>query len=296
MPSPDDAGGAVTTPCVECGAPVATAFCGECGEARAAAAALRLSHLASELWEHLTALDFRLLRTIVALLRRPGSLTVAYVQGRRSRYTRPLGLFVLVSAGTFLLADRWKGTVGDPVRNVAAAAPQSQSARRFERIAARHGETRAQLLARVGRSPLLASRAANTMLVPVIATILAALMARRRRLLAEHALLAIHLQTFLLVTTVGVIVGGFAVVAVAGRLATWLGRSRAAWMDDSLDLVAPFVVLGIVAHVHAALRRAYGLPRWAATWRAVVLVVALPFALVGVRYAALHLVAYFDAP
>jgi hypothetical protein len=243
-----------------------------------------------------TALDFRLLRTLAALLRSPGSLTVAYVQGRRSRYTRPLALFVLVSAGTFLLADRWKGRFGDPVRNVAAAAPTSQVARRFERIAARHGETRAQLLARVGKSPLLTSRAANTALVPAIASILAVLMARRRRLLAEHALLAIHLQTFLLVAAVGVIGGGFAVVAAAGRLAAWLGRNRAAWRDDSLDLVAPFVVLGVVAHVHAAMRRAYDLPRWAAAWRAAALVVALPFALVGVRYAALHLVAYLDAP
>jgi hypothetical protein len=132
--------------------------------------------------------------------------------------------------------------------------------------------------------------------VPAIASILAVLMARRRRLLAEHALLAIHLQTFLLVAAVGVIGGGFAVVAAAGRLAGWLGRNRVAWRDDSLDLVAPFVVLGVVAHVHAAMRRAYDLPRWAAAWRAAALVVALPFALVGVRYAALHLVAYLDAP
>ncbi|MDF1502256.1 DUF3667 domain-containing protein [Roseisolibacter sp. H3M3-2] len=287
---------AAEAPWVECGAPVAMPFCGACGEARAEPGALRLGHLAAELWEHVTALDFRLLRTVVELLRRPGSLTVAYVQGRRARYTRPLALFVLVSAGTFLLADRWKGSLGDPVRNVAAAKPTSQIARRFDGYAARHGETRAQLLARVGRSPLLTSRTANTMLVPVVAVILSVLMARRRRLLAEHALLAIHLQTFLLVATVGVIFGGFAVVAAAARVAGWLGRNRAAWMDDALDLAAPFVVAGIVAHVYAAMRRAYALPRWGAAWRAVALVVALPFALVGVRYAALHLVAYFDAP
>jgi hypothetical protein len=97
--------------CANCGAPVVSNFCGECGQ--------RLEHAVHSVWhfvleaaEDLTHADSRLWRTMLALLFKPGYLTAEFLAGRRMRYLPPLRLYLVLSVLFFLLAgvlDRHAG-------------------------------------------------------------------------------------------------------------------------------------------------------------------------------------------
>lgn len=65
--------------------------------------------LASEIFEGLTALDGRVLRTLPALLFRPGRLTRAFLKGKRARYMPPFRLYIIASLIFFLLIPGFDG-------------------------------------------------------------------------------------------------------------------------------------------------------------------------------------------
>lgn len=279
--------------CPECGATIVGRFCARCGEARPAPDGLRVAHLAGELFEHVTSLDFKLVRTLVALVRRPGSLTREFVAGRRSRYTRPLALYLLVSGAFFLISPHLPVRPIDPRAFITNRNPHPAVARHFDAIAARHGETRVTMAARVARSPYVGSRYSAALLVPALAAMLTLLLVGRRRLLAEHLLFAIHAQSFLLIA-VGATAGSVWPVGwIAGRLGRALGVLHPT--DVAVSVLAGLVVLTacvvLVGHVHTALRRVYDLGRWGAAWRTTVLLVATPFALYVGQFVLVYLVA-----
>ncbi|MCC7466511.1 MAG: DUF3667 domain-containing protein [Saprospiraceae bacterium] len=89
--------------CPTCGAAFVGQFCHSCGEKRIAASDLSLRYYAQTLLADFTHLDSKLFRTIRLLLTRPSALSEAYVTGRRSRYIKPLQVFLLVNLVFFLV-------------------------------------------------------------------------------------------------------------------------------------------------------------------------------------------------
>src|SRR4051812_46958389 len=83
--------------CVTCGTSVATLHCPDCGESRVRARDLGLRKLTVEAFHSLTNVDSRLIRSIRALLFRPGALTIAYLEGPRKPYIAPFQLFLLAN-------------------------------------------------------------------------------------------------------------------------------------------------------------------------------------------------------
>ncbi|MEI9985858.1 MAG: DUF3667 domain-containing protein [Aliidongia sp.] len=92
---------AVVSSCLNCGAPVPGHFCGDCGQSRDDHSRSTLS-LVHEFFEHHIMLDSKMLRTAYALVLRPGSLTRAYIEGRRVRYVSPFRLYLFMSFAFFL--------------------------------------------------------------------------------------------------------------------------------------------------------------------------------------------------
>jgi hypothetical protein len=88
--------------CRNCGAPAPGIYCPECGqETRIALPTLR--EFMREAAGRLVAFDGRLWRTLFALAFRPGTLTLAYLAGRRRHYVRPARLFLAMSLVMFAL-------------------------------------------------------------------------------------------------------------------------------------------------------------------------------------------------
>ena len=92
--------------CLNCGIPLTTAFCPDCGQ-EAVQHTASVRELLAELVGSLFNLDSKFFGTLRALLFKPGMLTVAYNRGQRVRYLSPLRLYLVCSIGFFLLLA-WK--------------------------------------------------------------------------------------------------------------------------------------------------------------------------------------------
>jgi Protein of unknown function (DUF3667) len=80
--------------CLNCGSDGVRDFCPRCGQ-EAADASPTLGAWLREAWSEYWALDGKVVRSIAALLLRPGYLTGEWLAGRRTLYVRPFPLFLL---------------------------------------------------------------------------------------------------------------------------------------------------------------------------------------------------------
>ena len=78
--------------CTDCDQPVSGNFCANCGQPTHVHRSLL--HLGEELLHGVMHFDGRIWRTVPLLVLNPGRLTREWVQGKRSRYVSPLGLFL----------------------------------------------------------------------------------------------------------------------------------------------------------------------------------------------------------
>jgi hypothetical protein len=83
--------------CPSCGATFKGKFCHKCGEKRVSANDFEVKKYARILAEHFTHFDSKLLRTVRALIFKPGFLTAEFVHGRRNLYLKPLQLFLILN-------------------------------------------------------------------------------------------------------------------------------------------------------------------------------------------------------
>lgn len=89
--------------CRNCGVPLLGEHCHACGQA-AQGLVRPMTRLLGDALDSLFELDSRLLRTLPALLFRPGWLSTEYLAGRRARYVSPVRLFVFLCIATFFAA------------------------------------------------------------------------------------------------------------------------------------------------------------------------------------------------
>ncbi len=86
------AGEAHSGACTDCGQTVSGNFCAHCGQPTHVHRSLL--HLGEELLHGVMHFDGRIWRTVPLLVGNPGRLTREWVEGKRSRYVSPLGLFL----------------------------------------------------------------------------------------------------------------------------------------------------------------------------------------------------------
>jgi hypothetical protein len=87
--------------CLDCRAPLSGRYCYACGQ-KDEPLKRNLKDLALEFLQH-PLIDTKLWRSLVPLLLRPGALTAEYLAGRRTRYVRPLKLYLTISVTFFAL-------------------------------------------------------------------------------------------------------------------------------------------------------------------------------------------------
>jgi hypothetical protein len=252
--------------CQNCGAALTGRFCSSCGQ-RAIPPGPTLRELAGDAWNELVGWDGKLVNTVRTLVRHPGELTRAAVEGRRTRYISPVRLYLICSVVYFLAAaavplpdaDLSVG-IGIDV-GVAASDGTDAALEKAVRLGldALTPDERATVEAEIARQPAafrpMARRfvedyrgtqqrirdvlsRALFVLVPVLALVLA--MFYRGRHYPEHLYAALHLQTF---------------VFVAFTLVSFAEYTRSGLVGFTAGIVA---VLVIVAHAIIAQRRVYG--------------------------------------
>lgn len=174
--------------CVTCGRPAGTPYCPHCGERRAADRVYTLGALAAEVWDRVTPADGRVLRSLWTLVRHPGALTDAYMNGVRQPFLAPLGVFFAVNGAFFAAAgplhlDVLSKPLATHVRYNFYAGTASAMVR--QRVTQQH-TTFSAYAQRFDAAVETQSRTLVVAMVPAFAALIALSQVRRRRPAAQH--------------------------------------------------------------------------------------------------------------
>lgn len=96
--------------CANCDAPQMGEYCHRCGQ-HFLEGRLTIRRLVMDFVVRKLGLEGGLLRTIVDLTLRPGSMIRDYVNGRRQRYTNPVAYLLLTGSAYVLLSNAWQDTM-----------------------------------------------------------------------------------------------------------------------------------------------------------------------------------------
>ncbi|GAB4023645.1 hypothetical protein GCM10028808_74500 [Spirosoma migulaei] len=185
--------------CQTCGHHNQETFCPNCGEKRFDPHSLTLSHVAEEVVESFTHADHTLLRTLKALLFRPGKLTVEYVAGRRVHYMKPLGLFLVVNLVFFLLATY--NAFNQPLSSFLNYNNYTVFGTKeaVQQALTRSGQTLATFQPIFDASMKASSKTYLIILIPLFALIFGVLMWSAHRTFIEHLVFSTHFLSFVLI-------------------------------------------------------------------------------------------------
>lgn len=245
--------------CRNCDAPLASPFCGACGQ-RAIDPDPTLREFLHELAEQFLQWDGRIASSFRLLVLRPGALTLEYLAGRRARYLSPLRLYLLCSVLYFFVSalappaptvSRSGSAVSTPVGTIVINEDDSTSATAALDTLAAHGRLVGRVLGSHVKNALrhraelttkVTSAIPKTMfvLVPFFAALVAIVHWRNGRRYPQHLAFALHLHAVLFLALT---------LTIARRFTT---------STPLLLLVQLPVFAGFVVHFVLAERRVYG--------------------------------------
>ena len=274
-------------PCGNCETTLSGPFCSQCGEKKVSAKDYSLSHIVEEALPEFITFDSRFLRTLKLLFTKPGQLSNAYFHGGRSRYTKPLTLFIiinviffLVQPHTGLLRYKYAQYMNERAHATAVLAHLRQSGESQQSYAARFNAN----LQNQKKSLLIVS-------VPVLAFFMARLFVGSGRTYAEHLVFSVQVYAFLLSYLAAVVL---LVLFPSAMLVRATGPSADPFMrimDSELGITA-FLISGLTVYMYLGFRRAYNAPRLRAAASALILPWIVAY-LTGVYHNALFYVTFW---
>jgi len=264
--------------CPNCGIALTTLFCPGCGERPIGAIDLSLKGIAAQLMKTIAGVDGRLLRSLRALLLHPGSLTLAYGEGRRKPFIGPFQLFLLANVVFFAVQSLthtrvfsssldshlhhqdWSVLAQELVdqRLAAATTTLERFAPLFDRAVVLHA-----------KSLVIAMAVPFALLLPVV-------FFGSRRPFSIHVVFALHLYAFLLLLFC-VALGVAAIDVAFGGV----GLASSA-MDNVLT---GLILAASTVYLYLASGRVYGVAGWSRSARSLLLAFAVGVIVVGYRFA-----------
>jgi len=197
--------------CPNCGHPIAVNYCPNCGQ-HAADHNSSIWSFVAEFFDEFLQVDSKFLRTLGALVRRPGFLTQEWVNGKRASYISPLKLYIAVNA-LFFLAVTFKippphGRTG--VVNFSSLTPTEQKlvADQAKKSGAWEDRLASDLVSRIGNTdPAVVQQefishlsTASLILIPFMTLVFSALYIRWDRYYLEHLVFLLHVNSFCFAT------------------------------------------------------------------------------------------------
>jgi hypothetical protein len=251
--------------CPNCGTGPIAAYCAACGERQPSHSDYSARAVALEVGSEFLSVDGRFWRSIVALLSKPGLLTVAYFSGRRGRYMRPFSLFILLNIA-FFYVQPYTGLLRysyADYSSVDGLHEQGMARQKALFLNDAHFAQRFDATLQDQKKSLL------LVAIPVFALSLMALYARSRRVYVEHLVFAVHSYAFMVfyLTAMGTL--WFTLLNLAYRHLVW---ARSAIMPFTGESGVILVLgAGMLLYLTVALRRFYGSAPVPALARALVL-------------------------
>ena len=284
---PTEPGASSVGECGNCRALLTGPYCSQCGEKKLTPKDYSLPHLVEEVLGVFTHLDSKFLRTLKVLFTKPGELSNAYFHGGRSRYTKPLTLFVIINVIFFivqphtgLLRYKYLQYINNPSHAAAVRAHLLESREPERNYAARFNAN----LQNQKKSLLIVS-------VPVLAVVMAILFMGAGKTYVEHLVFSVQVYTFLLSYLAGVVLLVLLPAAMLLRTAGPRAESIRLLIDSELGITA-IVITGLTVYMFLGFQRAYGSSKLRAALSGLVLAWTIGL-LTGVYHDALFYVTFW---
>jgi hypothetical protein len=277
-PEPARAGPQAPWLCPNCRLEVGSAFCPRCGERPLEAADLTFRGALTRIVHATTSIDGRVLRTLRTLLRRPGALTRAYVDGRRKPFATPFAIFFIANVVFFTAQSLTRiNVLGSTLESHLHVQDWKELA---QALLDRHLQATQVALAAYApvfdRAVAVNAKSLVILMVLPFAAVLALLFLGKRQRFMAHLAFSLHLYAFLMLL--------FSLAVLFTKAVTALGGPglESAGMDNGLSLFN-LVVSGL--YIHAALGPAYGVAGRERLVKALLLTIAAPALVIGYRFA-----------
>lgn len=268
----------VSWTCPNCSAARATPFCPACGERPIGARDLTLRGLLASLAVAVTSIDGRLLRSVRALMTRPGALTVAWLEGRQKPYIGPFQLFLLANVVFFGLQSLIGGKIfSTPLDHHLHNQMWSDLAARLvdQRLAVLH-QTQAQFAPLFDQAVVRNAKSLIVLMALAFSLVPPLLFRRSGRPFAAHLVFALHFYAFLLLLFC------CALVVAAGD--AFFGGDGL--QSDRVDHVLSLLLLATcAAYLYVATGQVFGASGVARVLKVAALTVSVAAIVLGYRFA-----------
>ncbi len=218
--------------CPTCNKPVTTRFCPTCGESPVSPREHTLRGLAERLFQAFTSIDTKTARSVWALVRRPGELTVSWMKGVRRVYVAPITLFLLINVLFFAVQSLTGETVfSSPLDSHLHHQDWSAYANSMvERKLESTGLSLDALAADFDRAVVTHAKSLIILMTVPFALLLPVIFLRARRPFMTHVVFSLHLYAFLLLL--------FCIALLAASASAWLGLGGldTAKVDNALSV------------------------------------------------------------
>jgi hypothetical protein len=271
--------------CPTCAAATVTQFCPTCGEQALDQRELTLQGLLSQILHGLTSVDGRLLRTFARLLRHPGDLTVAYLQGQRRPYIGPVALYLMANV-LFFAAESLPGgevlsTSLDFHLNRQPWSPWAQT------LVSRHLEARSITLENYApifdNALSLHARSLIILMALWFAVLPWFVFHKRREPFVAHAVFSLHLYSFLLLLLGAADLLPMLHARLGGREGTWV------LLDNG---IAVAMLLACATYMYVATKKVYAAHGAARVAQVAVMTVGVGAIVLGYRFGLFVLTLY----
>jgi len=233
-------------------------FCASCGERRLSPRDLTIRHFAIEASRQVSDLESGLLRTLRALITRPGLLTREYMSGRRRLYLSPFQLFLLCNLA-FFIGEKGVGAsvLSTHLTTHVSQQPYSPLARRMVDAAIRQrGETEQHYAAAFNATVDAQASTLVIAMVPLFALIFAGVEWRKRRPWLQHLVFAFHFVGVFLLLFIAL-----GALLIAGALLgdRVLGVDASRLIEEYENTLVPWFMTGMsTLYLTLGFRCAYG--------------------------------------
>lgn len=203
------------TNCLNCGSNLGSGykFCTTCGQ-KAATYRLNFHEIVHDALHYITHADKGIFYLIGQLARRPGTVAREYIDGRRTKYFKPINFFLIV--GTILVFMTTKFHIVDlaRVKNIEAAAARvtDPAKKQYMLVVAKRAEKISQFMGKY-------SNVANMLATPFFAFIFYMFYKKQRYSFLEHLVASMYFISF------SMLCYSLLIVPWLGKLAT----SRSSW-------------------------------------------------------------------
>lgn len=250
-------------------------YCSQCGEKKFAPHDYSVAHLFEEILDGLTHFDTRFVRTLRVLFTKPGELSRAYFDGGRSRYTKPLSLFIIINVVFFFIQPH-TGIFGYKYAQFVSIPRYATAVRNHLQVT---GESESIYTARFNENLQHQKKSILIVAVPVLALVMSLVFMGTGRTYAEHLVFSVQVYAFLLAYLVIAVLGVLTPIVMG--LTRFFPTDRRLWLLTGRFAIYVVLGIGLLTYTYLAIRRAYQTSRTRAAISAAVLSFAVSTTIVA---------------